>query len=254
MTIGRLGVTEDRTKKLIIDKQRVIQLDGSKDAPTIHDQLVSKITAISREEGIRPENLALDSTSEGDAICSMLKREFGPVIGVEFGGKATAIPVSDNDRRHGYERFQNRVSELWYKVRDLLITGKIHGVPLQARKEFCLREYRLRGKKIMVEKKSDLKQRLKCSPDHADSVVILVDLAVSRGLSVGKGTESGTQSQTWKRAQRRSDSLYDDKLAQEVHREELLIEQTNYRYSRYNPKNRRRYAPQLIATYQEPGH
>ncbi len=116
------------------------------------------------------------------------------------------------------------------------------------------REYQMRGKKVAIERKEDLKKRLGRSPDYADSCAILIDLAVTRGLVTGQGTKSGTRSPAWKRLQRRANALYDDELAQQVIREEQMLGETDYRYSRFNPRNRRRYVQQPpMATFENPG-
>jgi hypothetical protein len=109
------------------------------------------------------------------------------VLRVNFSGKASDKPVSAFDPTPCYDRYANRVSEIWYGPKEAMRTGQIKGLCAEAIQEICMRkksDEKGLTMRIKVETKADMKNHSDRSPDIADSAFGLYDLCCERlGLS-----------------------------------------------------------------------
>jgi hypothetical protein len=65
--------------------------------------------------------------------------------------------------------------------------GQMRGLPEDVMEEFCMREWeKVRGDKIELESKPDMKVRVGRSPDFADWCSICVEGARQRGFSISR--------------------------------------------------------------------
>jgi len=147
-------------------------------------QIVHKIRDTCLRLGIKPEDIAIDSTGAGSPFCDVLAGEWSnQFLRVQFGGKASERRVSMNSQLTGEELYSNRVSELWFVGKEFMRTGQICGVGLDLAKEMCSRRYDMVKSgtlRVKVETKAELKQRSGQSPDVADAAFIALDLARQR--------------------------------------------------------------------------
>jgi hypothetical protein len=78
--------------------------------------------------------------------------------------------------------------------------GQVRGLPESVMEEFCMREWtKVKGDKIEVEKKEDMKERVGRSPDEADWCSICVEGARRRGFTISRLTnaEAETRNREW---------------------------------------------------------
>ena len=162
-------------------------------------QIVRQFRSLCEIEGIGPRNAAYDATGAGnpfgDVVDALWSRE---VLRIQFGGKASKMPVSLTDRTPCDERYSNRVSELWFATKELMRTGQVRGVSKELAREMCERKYSTdkgSGVRLRIEPKTEMKDRTGKSPDVADAAFILVELGRQRhGLtasSAGYGDDFG---------------------------------------------------------------
>lgn len=162
---------------------------------------------------VLPTNAAIDSTGAGGPFADILSVVWSPeVLRVYFGGAPSDRPVSSSDSRPGTEAYSNRVTELWFAGKELLRTGQLKGLPAKACKEMCLRLYRTLKRSdstmVEVEPKKEMKIRVGFSPDVADAVFILLDLARDRhGFSSNEKTavQKNRTGDTWEKFVERTD-------------------------------------------------
>jgi hypothetical protein len=147
-------------------------------------QIVHQIRDKCKALGIKPEDVAVDSTGAGSPFCDVLAGEWSDqFLRVQFGGKASDKRVSMNSRLTGEELYMNRVSELWFVGKEFLRTNQMHGLSTDLAKEMCSRRYDMVKSgtlRVKVESKVELKQRAGQSPDMADAAFIALDLARAR--------------------------------------------------------------------------
>jgi hypothetical protein len=93
------------------------------------------------------------------------------------------------------DKFDRRVSELWWVGREFVKYGQIKGVNDDLSRELKARKYTTQkgpeGLKIKVETKPDMKDRLGFSPDLADSFAVALDIARSRFGALAGGIATG---------------------------------------------------------------
>ena len=147
-------------------------------------QIVHQIRDKCLALGIKPEDVAIDSTGAGSPFCDVLAGEWSDqFLRVQFGGKASDKRVSMNSQLTGEELYSNRVSELWFVGKEFMRTRQIYGVTMELAKEMSSRRYEMVKSgtlRVKIESKAELKQRLGNSPDLADAAFIVLDLARQR--------------------------------------------------------------------------
>lgn len=187
-SFGRCGVLGNGKK--VLDKDEAIDLMLKVNA-TSETDIPTQIAQLYLEEcdkrGIPMSHRGVDSTGGGTPFASIITILGGRgVVLVSFGGAPSDKRVSPVDKRTGKERFVNRVSELCYVVKELMVNGQIKGIDAQTATEMCARLYENRGEKVLVESKKAMKKRTdnQKSPDYFDSHAGLVEMARERcGLS-----------------------------------------------------------------------
>jgi hypothetical protein len=185
-----------------------IQTDASSSEP-IHFQIAAKVKDACIMHGCEPRYLAVDSTGEGGGLCDILHKEWSNQIRrVEFGGRASDLPVSEQDSRISHEAYANRVTELWFSVREWVMANQIGGLDDPTIIEFCSRLFDDQKRKIVVERKVDMKARTNQSPDLADAAVLIVELA--RQLGSGRLHSTTEMDKTWNDSVQKFDLIYSE--------------------------------------------
>lgn len=168
-----------------------IKTEASSKEP-IHYQIARQVKDLCEQHDppVAPENFALDSTGEGGGLASILQREWSPAIMlVEFGGRASDLPVSEHNQKPCHQEYLYMVTELWYFLRTLVQNGQIRGLDNETALQFCQRIYVMRGNLKMLESKADMKLRTRKSPDEADATVVVTRMfRLTKNLGGSTGT------------------------------------------------------------------
>ena len=137
-------------------------------------------------------DISADVTGDGGIMVQAIEREAQAqgykinVSPISFSGAASDHAVMPGDRRTGKEIFDRKVTELWLLVRLCVQNDVIRGMQPRSKctSQLCSRRYGTDDKKrFSVEKKEDMKLRLRHSPDHGDAFALLVGLCLKNGLS-----------------------------------------------------------------------
>tara|TARA_R100000808_G_scaffold15629_1_gene35982 strand:- start:8928 stop:10610 length:1683 start_codon:yes stop_codon:yes gene_type:complete len=215
LRFARYGDLEGGLMGVEFDEVVNISLDASSPEP-IHYQIASKVRDACRGKGCLPENLAIDATGEGGGLCDIMAKEWSNEIRrIEFGGRASELPVSQEDPRPAHEVYANRVTELWFSVREWVIRNQIRGLDRETIIEFCTRMFDDAKRKIVIERKVDMKGRTAQSPDLADAAALIVEVARQMGAGrLKRGQRADTK---WENVVKEHDELYhEDALYAEV--------------------------------------
>jgi hypothetical protein len=157
-----------------------------KPSVTAKDPLHYQIARQVREEciarGVDIRHFGMDVTGEGGALASIIAEEWSPGMHqVEFGGKASDHPVSEINRKPCSKEYFDKVTELWFTLRIVLMLGQIRGLDAETAAEFCSRLYVVDGI-TWVESKREMKARPGArSPDNADACCVVLDMVKHRG-------------------------------------------------------------------------
>lgn len=204
----------DEPSKVGVELNELVQIKTVASSPEpIHYQIVRMVKDLCEQHDppVSPEHFALDSTGEGGGLASIFQREWSPAITlVEFGGRASELPVSEHNRKPSHQEYLYRVTELWYTFRTMVQNGLIRGLDNATAIEFCQRIYVMRGNLKMLESKTDMKTRTRKSPDLADSTVVTVEMfrQVKHLGSTGEAGHSQTDD-AWEKF-RKENSLEDE--------------------------------------------
>lgn len=151
--------------------------------------IAEKVRDYCLSRGIPSIHFGLDVTAQQTALAAIFEKVWGPIYRCQFGGAAVGERVSKSDPRPAKDVYYNRVTELWYGLREFAINGQIAGMGDDACREACNRLVVQKGGKICVESKDDMRARTSESPDIMDGHVILGAMAIDlMNMSPGKTT------------------------------------------------------------------
>jgi hypothetical protein len=146
------------------------------------------IIGVCRKSGIRPEYFAIDRTGNGAGVCDLIRHEWSTsIVDVNFSQSASETKIMAEDNKTAKEEYDRLSSELWGALAKwsdfgvLMIHPQVSMEHLS--QELTQRRYRNIGGRVKVESKADFFSRGHPSPDHADSLTLLIH-AVRRGFSV----------------------------------------------------------------------
>ena len=163
---------------------------------TPEDQIAFFVQREASHLSIDPTNIAYDSTGKG-TIGAAFARVFGDQVPVPiyFGGNPTMRPVRHDlyvMEENGTKRlkrcdeeYRKFITELWFSSRNVIECDQMRNLPEEVAREGYMREYALApGGKIEVETKADTKERMGCSPDLYDGLVVGIEIARQRGFII----------------------------------------------------------------------
>lgn len=165
---------------------------------TPEDQIAVYCKDYCTERSIPPENFFHDSTGRGTLGTALARVWSAKCNPVEFGGAPTNRPVSLDlfvyDEKTTLKRlkrcdehYSKLVTEFWYSVRYAIESGQLKNLPEDTMEEGCMREWDMvRGDKIEIESKIEMKLRVGRSPDLFDSLAIAVEGARRLGFQISK--------------------------------------------------------------------
>jgi hypothetical protein len=85
------------------------------------------------------------------------------------------------------EHYSKFVTELWYSVRYAIESNQIRSLPLDVMYEGCQREWKIvRGNRIEIETKEEMKLRTGRSPDLFDWLATAIEGARRKGYFISK--------------------------------------------------------------------
>jgi len=145
------------------------------------------------EYGVHPRDFGLDISGDGGKMMRAIIIEwskFHPeamfVFPISSMGMPTERKISNIDKRTCKEAYDRLVTEYWFAVHTAMSTRSLVGIDVEKHSlmvnELCSRLYTHKGRKVAVEKKLDMKQRIKKSPDLADSLTYAVQMLRKAGL------------------------------------------------------------------------
>lgn len=199
---GVEGDIRQGRRALLVKEWKLVPFDPDSTDP-IDYQIARWVIRECKARGIQPRWFGLDATGVGRGVAAIMRHEWSNDIHVvEFGGNASDLPASLDDPRPSREVYANRVTELWYTTREMLIANQLKGLYPEAVNQACSRVYEWLNKRYKVEPKSDMKVRLGRSPDHFDAITVLVDVARRNGLTISQlGGIAKRTGNEWREAQ-----------------------------------------------------
>jgi hypothetical protein len=137
------------------------------------------------KRGIPPQNFIFDAGMRTALVQAFSQIWSVNVVSLDSMGKPTDRVVSEDKDMACDKFYKNFVTEMWWSVRLIVMAGQFRNMTNDAIEEFGAREWgKVGGNLIQVEPKEEMKKKIGRSPDLADSIVYLVELARRKGFSI----------------------------------------------------------------------
>ncbi len=174
------------------------------------EQIATFIREYCESFSIPPENFFFDARST--MAITFARIWSAQVNAVDFGGQPTDRPVSldtfiwDGDTQQRRlqqckELYSKFVTELWYTIHYVILGCQMRRLPMEVAEEGFKREWKyVKGNRIEIEPKADMKTRTGRSPDRFDWLVTAVEGARRRGFeikSMANTEKTSSQDNLW---------------------------------------------------------
>jgi hypothetical protein len=217
---ARMGEIENGMMGIQVMPPIVLPIDANSTNP-VHYQLAeqiqrecARIVFGDTETSCLPENLGVDDTGEG-GLCDVLYRLWSQkVIRIEFGGSPSNDPCSLEDVRPAKEVFLNKRAEMFFRARDALHARQLKGIDQDTAEEMCSIEFDDVGRaKIVLMSKKDYRKKFNKSPDLADRLAILMEVARQRGFKLAAIGETAKAQDEDSEGFKAQQAVYDEHAA-----------------------------------------
>lgn len=175
LSIAKIGkLTEGGRIAIEYQPHIDIQIAASDPRP-VSEQIADQVIELCRKYGVKPRHLGVDESGTQSVGDFIEMKGFKGIHRISFQSSPTLLPVSRYNPIPSKEEYKDRVSELWFSIRQFATFNQIRGLDPQAAVEFCERLV-WPGAKKAVEPKDKMKERLNHSPDDADAAAIVADV------------------------------------------------------------------------------
>jgi hypothetical protein len=189
LMFGEYGDSRGSRFALNVTKSVPLKLAISEKSDPLDYLIAHETMEICKTEGVKPDDFIMDVTGAGRGVWSILTKEWGPIQRCGFGDACSERQVRASEPEPAKDLFDRFVSELWWAARVWMDENMVGGLDISQkllREQLVARQYEtVRDKKISIEKKKDMKNRLGYSPDEADAFVMLIELVRRAGGVAG---------------------------------------------------------------------
>jgi hypothetical protein len=198
IAFGEYGFANNNAHALNFKEAIPIKIAVNERSEPLDYLIAHEVMKMCKERGVKPENFIMDTTGAGRGVAAILEKEWSSLIQrCNFGGAPTERKLKKADAESCKDLFDRFVSELWWAGRAWMEEGMIGGVTESSKKmreQLSGRQYEtVKDKKIAIEPKKEMKDRLGYSPDEADAFVMLIEILRRRGAVAGTGELAGGQ-------------------------------------------------------------
>lgn len=165
----------------------VIPISGEKGSEEPEDQIVKFVMPQCENRGIPPENFFFDAGMRTSLVTAFARLWSAQVESLDSMGRPDERRVSANIDVKCCDYYSNRVTQFWYDMRHCVEAQQFRGLTEDAMREGCIREFKqVKGNKIEVETKADMKVKSGRSPDLFDAICYGLHGALRRGFVITK--------------------------------------------------------------------
>ena len=190
----KFGTFSNGVKGLEFLDPIIVGIDSTTDVRWIHYAISDAVQRQCEALGVKPEDFIMDTTGEGGGLFSVLSGRWSAKIkSCEFGGAAEKTQVDRSRPVTYYEMYANKVAAMWFRFRRFVEGGQIKGLrDPETRKELTSRDRTMKGARIGVVSKKEMKGIGHNSPDKGDSACIAAQFMFDDGV-MPSGPSGGGQ-------------------------------------------------------------
>jgi hypothetical protein len=190
LALGEFGSAKGSKWAMNVTKIINIKVAVTETSDPMDFLIAKEVMRVCVEHGVAPENFIMDVTGAGRGVAAILEKDWSRLIQrCNFGGAVTTRKMKLSDVETSDQLFDRFVSELWWAGRAWMEEGLVGNVTHEfktLREQLSARQYEtVKDKKISVEPKREMKERLGYSPDEADAFVLLIELLRRKGATAG---------------------------------------------------------------------
>lgn len=172
---AKIGFTASGKKQIQFSKETIPIRSKAKDSKDFITQVAASFVDLIQSHNIRFKDFGADIGNDA----ALTLNEMSKIAKThDFFGISSVGAAGDS------KRYKNKVTELWFRARDLIKTGLCRGINLQSKyfTQLCQRKYQSLGKNFyLIEPKRDMKKRIGRSPDDADAFIYLCWMIIMSG-------------------------------------------------------------------------
>jgi hypothetical protein len=159
----------------------------------------------------RASNLGIDAGGDGAGLCDIVNRTWSfAIIRIQFGGSPSDDSCSLEDHRPAREVYRNKRAEMYFRARDAVLSGQLKGIDTETARELCSILFDDSKRLMVLESKKDYRKRNNDrSPDRADTVAIIVEVARRKGFKLAAQGESVHIAGDFDEECRKTNSVYE---------------------------------------------
>ena len=177
---AKVGIANDGDYKIEFQHPVRINLVAREDELML-DTLCTDIKNHIYSLDVPVNHIGMDCTGNQWMLADALEKSLGEtgIMRVKFSGSASDDPISLQDKRPGKDLYSNYVTELWGRFGLYATNDMIRNLDDTACKQFCTRLLDFSSndsRKVTIESKSILRERLGFSPDEADAAVVALEV------------------------------------------------------------------------------
>jgi len=187
---GKIGKSPNARTNLCVEPDGIplTPRQGSKEA--FEAQIAKQVLEQCQKRACH--DIAADVTGDGGLLVQAIEREARErkftlnVLAVSFSGTPEDRVIIPGEKRTAKQMFDRMVAQLWVSLRVSVLNKVVFGMAPRSKsvEQLCARRMGTDEKKRQtVEKKAEMKKRIRRSPDFADATVLLHHLALRHGLS-----------------------------------------------------------------------
>lgn len=157
-----------------------INLELSSGVP-VSFYIAGRVKEALKELGIQPEHLAVDITGQQSALADIIDKTLNTqCVRVHASSTPSDKAISATDTRKAKEVYKDKVTEMWFRVREYGINHQVRSLPYEAQEQFIMRQLAKKAqmdKRLKLETKDDMKLRTGGrSPDLADAIALAFEV------------------------------------------------------------------------------
>lgn len=184
LQFAELGVLAEGITAVRFTATERLTIQASSPRPVVY-QIVDQLRDLLNRYGVQVQDLGIDDSGT-QSVADVVDVEIGTgAYRTHFNAKASELPLSASGVK-ACDRVADQITELYYLMSEFGQRWQIRALPPEAAKQFCIRRIDPKKRPLRLEPKTEVKKRLRKSPDEADACAVTLAVARYRfGLSPG---------------------------------------------------------------------
>lgn len=186
---GRLILGGATKQRLALVKTFIVPVvSGGQILPTF--QIVNWCKHYCEENDISPSHFFFDASMRGELVAAFMQSWSTQVVAIDFGGQCTERPDPENPAKKARDSYWKFVTELAFALRAVIAADQFRGMTLDVVREAEMRAWdqvsQGGSSRVIIESKTETKERMGWSPDCLDCLETGVEGARRLGFQISK--------------------------------------------------------------------